>query len=71
MEEFAVTRIVFSSSATVYGAATTMPITETTPAGGGITNAYGRTKYMIEGILGDFHKSKESTDKPWSVAILR
>ena len=28
-----------------------VPITEETPAGGGITNAYGRTKYMIEEIL--------------------
>lgn len=35
-----------------------MPITESTRVGEGITNAYGRTKYMIEGILGDFQKSK-------------
>ena len=48
-----------------------MPITESTPTGSGITNAYGRTKYMIEGILGDFHKSKEKADKPWSVTVLR
>jgi UDP-glucose 4-epimerase len=34
----------------VYGAAE-VPITEDTPAGAGITNAYGRTKYMIEEIL--------------------
>jgi UDP-glucose 4-epimerase len=58
MDKYDCRRIVFSSSATVYGAATTMPITEDTPTGAGITNAYGRTKYMIEGILGDFHKSK-------------
>mmetsp|Transcript_17321 Transcript_17321/g.35182 ORF Transcript_17321/g.35182 Transcript_17321/m.35182 type:complete len:356 (+) Transcript_17321:73-1140(+) len=71
MDRFDCRRIVFSSSATVYGAATTMPITESTPTGSGITNAYGRTKYMIEGILGDFHKSKEKADKPWSVTVLR
>mmetsp|Transcript_1998 Transcript_1998/g.4020 ORF Transcript_1998/g.4020 Transcript_1998/m.4020 type:complete len:355 (+) Transcript_1998:23-1087(+) len=71
MDKYSCRQIVFSSSATVYGAATTMPITEDTPTGSGITNAYGRTKYMIEGILGDFHKSKEGTDNPWSVVILR
>jgi UDP-glucose 4-epimerase len=42
--------IVFSSSATVYGSAE-VPITEETQTGIGITNAYGRTKYMIEEIL--------------------
>ena len=34
----------------VYGSAE-VPITESTPTGAGITNAYGRTKYMIEEIL--------------------
>jgi len=66
--------IVFSSSATVYGSAE-VPITEETPAGVGITNAYGRTKYMIEEILKDFKGSKaESITKKkddWSVVILR
>ncbi|GMH99130.1 hypothetical protein TrST_g6300 [Triparma strigata] len=71
MEKFDCRRIVFSSSATVYGAATEMPITEETQTGAGITNAYGRTKYMIEGILSDFQKSKEKTEKPWSVTVLR
>jgi UDP-glucose 4-epimerase len=67
-------KIVFSSSATVYGSAA-VPITESTPAGVGITNAYGRTKYMIEEILKDFKGSKVQhiTKKPddWSVVILR
>jgi UDP-glucose 4-epimerase len=71
MDEYECRNLVFSSSATVYGAATTMPITEDTPTGAGITNAYGRTKYMIEGILGDWEKSKASTANPWSVTILR
>ncbi len=50
-----------------------MPITEDTPVGTGITNAYGRTKYMIEEILRDFFASKTiggvTTD--WCVVILR
>lgn len=73
MDEFNCHSIVFSSSATVYGAAEKMPITENTPVGAGITNAYGRTKYMIEEILRDFYASKTlggaTTD--WSVVILR
>ncbi|GMH63506.1 hypothetical protein TL16_g03729 [Triparma laevis f. inornata] len=71
MEKYSCHRIVFSSSATVYGAAEVMPITESTRVGEGITNAYGRTKYMIEGILGDFQKSKKKNETPWSVTILR
>ena len=62
-------QLVFSSSATVYGSAP-VPITENTPTGTGITNAYGRTKYMIEEILKDFIRSKGS-DSDWSVTILR
>jgi len=73
MQEFDCTRIVFSSSATVYGAATLMPITEQTPVGTGITNAYGRTKYMIEEILKDFYHSLALVpqSKPWAITILR
>lgn len=74
MDEFGCHSIVFSSSATVYGAADKMPITEDTPVGAGITNAYGRTKYMIEEILRDFYKSKtldDSMTTDWSIVILR
>jgi UDP-glucose 4-epimerase len=73
MDEFDCHSIIFSSSATVYGAAEEMPITEETPVGVGITNAYGRTKYMIEEILRDFYQSKTLGDATtdWSVAILR
>jgi UDP-glucose 4-epimerase len=74
MDEFGCHSIVFSSSATVYGAADKMPITEETTVGTGITNAYGRTKYMIEEILRDFYNSKtlgESGTTDWSVVILR
>lgn len=50
-----------------------MPITEDTPVGVGITNAYGRTKYMVEEILGDFYRSKTLDDATtdWSVTVLR
>lgn len=63
--------IVFSSSATVYGAADVMPITESTTVGTGITNAYGRTKYMIEEVLKDVHASRKTSDTPWNITILR
>lgn len=73
MEEFNCRSFVFSSSATVYGAAEVMPITEDTPVGVGITNAYGRTKYMIEEVLKDFYNSKSLVEdsQPWSITILR
>ena len=68
MRAAGIKNIVFSSSATVYGAAES-PITEATPTGAGITNAYGRSKYVIEEILGDFSRSPEGAD--WSIAVLR
>lgn len=72
MEEFECRNMVFSSSATVYGAADEMPITEETSVGTGITNAYGRTKYMIEEILGDYSRSHSIIGaKEWSITILR
>jgi UDP-glucose 4-epimerase len=73
LDEFNCHSIVFSSSATVYGAADKMPITEDTPVGVGITNAYGRTKYMIEEILKDFYQSKtlQGATTDWSVVVLR
>lgn len=65
MEEFGVKRIVFSSSATVYGVATEMPLTEGMPLGA--INPYGRTKYFIEEMLRDLYAS----DNTWSIALLR
>ena len=58
-------RIVFSSSATVYGMPKTVPIREDFPLS--TTNPYGETKLMIERILTDVWNS----DKEWSVSILR
>lgn len=53
MKEFGVNRLVFSSSATVYGSNSEMPLRESSQVGVGITSPYGQTKYMIEQILQD------------------
>jgi len=70
MDEFGCRKLVFSSSATVYGTAP-LPLTEESPIGIGITNPYGQTKYMIEIILKDYFLSREKTESPWSISILR
>ncbi|MBE6775068.1 MAG: UDP-glucose 4-epimerase GalE [Ruminococcaceae bacterium] len=59
-------KIVFSSSATVYGMNNVSPLKESMPTGG-TTNPYGTTKFMIEIILSDLFKS----DKDWSICLLR
>lgn len=59
-------KIVFSSSATVYGMNNVSPLTEDMEVGG-VTNPYGRTKYMIECILKDLYTS----DNTWSICLLR
>jgi len=59
-------RIIFSSSATVYGM-NKYPVREDSKTGDGITNPYGKTKYMLENILEDLYKA----DNLWSVVILR
>lgn len=65
MKNYGVKKIVFSSSATVYGATETVPISEESSLGA--MNPYGRTKQMIEEILRDLYLS----DPEWSVALLR
>lgn len=52
MDQHDVRKLVFSSSATVYGSAP-IPYSEASPIGQGITNPYGQTKYMIEQIIRD------------------
>jgi UDP-glucose 4-epimerase len=66
MKKYDCKKIIFSSSATVYGE-NTYPVTEDSSVGNGLTNPYGRTKYMIEQILGDLYNS----DKSWAITILR
>lgn len=53
MEQHACFQLVFSSSCTVYGEPSELPITENHPIGGNITNVYGKTKYFIEEMLKD------------------
>lgn len=65
MDRHDVRRLVFSSSATVYGDPQTVPIPET--AALSAVNPYGQTKVMIEQILRDLHRS----DPRWDIAILR
>ncbi|ALK87915.1 UDP-glucose 4-epimerase GalE [Limnohabitans sp. 63ED37-2] len=65
MDRAGVRRIVFSSSATVYGDPQQVPITEDSRLQ--VTNPYGRTKLMCEDILRDLQVS----DPRWQVAILR
>ena len=66
MKENNCKKIVFSSSATVYGNPQEMPIKENFPIGG-TTNPYGTSKYMIERILEDLYIS----DSSFKIAILR
>ncbi len=65
MAKHDVFRIVFSSSATVYGSPKEVPIKEDFPLS--TTNPYGSTKLMIEQILRDLYIS----DDRWSIALLR
>ena len=60
-----VRKLVFSSSATVYGDPSVVPISESAPLS--VTNPYGRTKLFIEQILGDLC----AADPEWRVATLR
>ncbi len=65
MKEYGVKNLVFSSSATVYGRAKSMPIYEDFPTSA--TNPYGRTKLFIEEILKDF----ELANPEFNIALLR
>ena len=65
MRDHGVKKLVFSSSATVYGPNKIMPLKEGMPIGA--TNPYGRTKRFIEEMLRDLYKA----DNTWSLALLR
>ncbi len=65
MRKFGVKNLVFSSSATVYGRAKSMPIYEDFPLSA--SNPYGRTKLFIEEILNDVYYA----DNTFNIAILR
>lgn len=65
MQQFNCLRIVFSSSATVYGDPATVPITEDFPVSA--TNPYGRSKLYIEEIMRDLAASNNA----WNIILLR
>ncbi|MDR6413852.1 UDP-glucose 4-epimerase GalE [Pseudarthrobacter sulfonivorans] len=65
MDVHGVRQLVFSSSATVYGASEEVPLIEKAPLDA--TNPYGRTKEQIEDILSDLG----AADPSWSIALLR
>lgn len=66
MRAAGVKSIVFSSSATVYGDPQAVPITEDSSVGA-TTNPYGRSKFMVEGVLSDFFDAHPD----WSITLLR
>ena len=66
MREKGVKTIAFSSSCTVYGDPASVPIREDFPVGA-VTNPYGRSKLVVEQVLGD----TAASDPEWSVGLLR
>lgn len=66
MTKYEVHNLIFSSSATVYGSGPS-PMMESSSVGIGLTNPYGKSKYMQEEILKDFQKANPM----WTVVILR
>lgn len=66
MKKYNCKKLVFSSSATVYGDPEVVPITEEAKTGG-TTNPYGTSKLFVEQILKDLYKS----DNSWDICILR
>jgi UDP-glucose 4-epimerase len=67
MKKYSVKKLIFSSSATVYGHQDVTKFTEDSPTGQNIMNPYGQTKYMIEQILKDF----SNANPDYSITILR
>jgi len=72
MQSFGVKRIIFSSSATVYGEPDTVKYTEDLPVFGA-TNPYGKSKAMVEDILKDLAQSDDlsKASDPWKIILLR
>ncbi|WP_341938271.1 UDP-glucose 4-epimerase GalE [Marinimicrobium sp. C2-29] len=66
MEQHNVRKLIFSSSATVYGDPASVPIKETFPCQ--VTNPYGRTKLIVEDILRDM---SAAPDAQWNTTLLR
>ena len=71
MEAAGIKRLVFSSSATVYGDPESLPLTEDMPLS--TTNPYGASKLMVENIYRDLEQADKLNDctVPWSITLLR
>lgn len=69
MDAAGVRRLIFSSSATVYGMAAVSPIAEDSPLSA--INPYGQTKLLCEMILRDLISAKSEKDSDWQVSVLR
>ncbi len=70
MERYGVDKLLFSSSATVYGDPASVPITESFPVGA--TNPYGRSKLMVEEILRDVSEiPPQAANNRWKISLLR
>ena len=67
MQTHGVKKLIFSSSATVYGQPEELPLKESSRVGFGITNPYGQTKFMLEQILRDV----AIADPEWQITLLR
>lgn len=67
MQNYRVSKLIFSSSATVYGAPDTPKYSETMTTGTALANPYGKTKYMIEEII----KDVAAADPEFSATLLR
>jgi len=65
MKRVGLKNFIFSSSATVYGIPSSIPVTENEPLK--TTNPYGQSKLILENVLRDLHKS----DPAWKIALLR
>lgn len=72
MQQFGVKKLIFSSSATVYGEPDTVKYTEELPVYGA-TNPYGKSKAMVEDILKDLAQADvlSNTSTPWDIVVLR
>ncbi|WP_416512011.1 UDP-glucose 4-epimerase GalE [Idiomarina sp. HB] len=66
MEKYSVRNLVFSSSATIYGSTSDVPIMEDSPIGK-TANPYGTSKYIVERMLAELSISNDS----WSIFSLR
>jgi UDP-glucose 4-epimerase len=67
MQRHGVHQLIFSSTATVYGVPESLPLTTDSRVGVGLSNPYGKSKYMQEEILRDLPVA----DDRWQITLLR